>query len=161
MISPGNSHTSRGFFLRFRFCLGHVLCNSELSLSRLWPRRGFSDAPRHQARGLQFVTRWRALRISLASLRSFFCLVSPLPCVSLLPWKVCRPILFLLSEGSSGLQVPVVLRADNPCFHSWGWLIIQPPVLSSLTDFSPWDPKEVVILIKGNLGLFVIMNPLL
>jgi hypothetical protein len=31
-----------------------------------------------------------------------------------------RPILFLLSEGNSGLQVPAVLRADNPCFHSWG-----------------------------------------
>jgi hypothetical protein len=160
MISPGNSHTSQGFFLCFLFCLGHVLCNSEIYLSRLWPRQGFSNAPQHQARGLQFVNCWRALHISLVSLRSF-CPVSPLPCVSLLPWKVFRPIMFLLSEGSSGLQVPVVLRDDNPCFHSWGWLIIQPPVLSSLTDFSPWDPKEVVILIKGNLGLFVIMNPLL
>jgi hypothetical protein len=57
------------------------------------------------------------------------------------------------------MQFLAILQADNPCFHSWGWLIIQPPVLSSLTDFSPWDPKEVVILIKGNLGLFVIMNP--
>jgi hypothetical protein len=159
MISPGNSHTSRGFFL-ISASVWVLFSVTQSFLSRLWPRRGFSDAPWHQACGLQFVTRWRAPRISLASLRSF-CLVSPLPCVSLLPWKVCRPILFLLSEGSSGLQVPAVLRADNPCFHSWGWLIIQPPVLSSLTDFSPWDPKEVVILIKGNLGLFVIMNPLL
>jgi hypothetical protein len=160
MISPGNSHTSRGFFLHFRFCLGHVLCNSEISLSVMASTRFLRCSSASSSR-LQFVTRWRALRISLASLRSFFCPVSPLPCVSLLPWKVFRPILFLLSEGSSGLQVPAVLRADSPCFHSWGWLIIQPPVLSSLTDFSPWDPKEVVILIKGNLGLFVIMNPLL
>jgi hypothetical protein len=28
-----NSHTSRGLFLCFRFCLGPVLCNSEVSLS--------------------------------------------------------------------------------------------------------------------------------
>jgi hypothetical protein len=161
MISPGNSHTSRGFFLHFRFCLGPVLCNPELSLSRLWPRRGFSDAPQHQARGPLVRDSLESSAHLPCELTLSFCPVSPLPCVSLLPWKVCRPILFLMSEGSSGLQVPVVLRADSPCFHSWGWLIIQPPVLSSLTDFSPWDPKEVVILIKGNLGLFVIMNPLL
>jgi hypothetical protein len=111
---------------------------------------------------------WPSVRDSLESsvhlpceLTLLFLPVSPLPCVSLLPWKVFQPIMFLLSEGSSGLQVPMVLRANNPCFHSWGWLIIHPPILSSLIDFSPWDLKEVVILIKGNLGLFVIMNPLL
>jgi hypothetical protein len=48
---------------------------------------------------------------------------------------------------SLGLQekLPsVVLRADSflspqpdpPCFHSLGWLIVQPPVLFLLTDFS-------------------------
>jgi hypothetical protein len=59
---------------------------------------------------------------------------SPL-CIPLTLEGFCRPILFLLSEGSLGLQVTVVLRADSPCFHSWGWLIVQPPILSSLTDF--------------------------
>ena len=76
-----------------------------------------------------------------------------------------RPILFLLSEGNScqrGLSYLVVLRADIlqfwPCFHSWEWLIIQPLVLSSLTDFSPWDLKEVYYPHQGNLGLFDIMT---
>jgi hypothetical protein len=126
MISPGNSHSSRGFSLCFSFCSGPVFCNSELSHS--------------------FVASTRFLRCSSASssrpsvrdpLESF----APLPCE--LPFSsrvsfsspLCpsylgrfrRPILFLLSEGNSGLQVPAVLRADSPCFHSWGWLVIQPP----------------------------------
>jgi hypothetical protein len=76
-----------------------------------------------------------------------------------------QPILFLLSEGDSGqlgLSYPVVLRVDIlqffPCFHSWEWLIIQPLVLYSLTDFSPWDPKEVYYPHQGDLGLFDIMT---
>jgi hypothetical protein len=152
MISPGNSHTSRGFFLRFRFCLGPVLCNSELSLSVMASARFLRCSSASSSRPSVHDSLESSAHLPCELMLSLS--VSPLPCVSLLPWKVCRPILFLLSEGSSGLQVPVVLRADNPCFHSWGWLIVQPPVLSSLTDFFPWDSKEVVILIKGDLGLF-------
>ena len=160
MISPGNSHTFRRFFLYFLFCLGPALCNSELSPSFMASTRFLRCSLASSSRPLVHDSLKSSVHLPF-ELMLFFLPVSPLPCVSLLPWKVCRPILFLLSKGSLGLQVPVVLWADNPCFHSWGWLIIQPLVLSSLTDFSPLDPKEVFILIKGNLGLFFIMNPLL
>jgi hypothetical protein len=86
------------------------------------------------------------------SLRSLSRVSSPL-CIPLTLEGFFRPIMFLLSEGSSGLQVTTVLRADNPCFHSWGWLIVQPPVLSSLTDFFPWDSKEVCHPYQGRFGV--------
>jgi hypothetical protein len=85
---------------------------------------------------------WPSIRDSLESFVPLPCDLSPSSgasfsrvCVPLTWEGFCRPIRFLLSEGSLGLQVLVVLRNDNPCFHSWGWLVIQPSVLSSLTDF--------------------------
>jgi hypothetical protein len=134
MISPGNSHSSRGFSLCFSFCSGLVFCNLELSHSVV-----------ASARFLRFSSASSSQPSILDSLESF----TPLPCelspssgVSFsrvcvpLTWEgFCRPIRFLLSEGSSGLHVPMVLWTNSPCFHSWGLLVIQPPVLSSLTDF--------------------------
>jgi hypothetical protein len=138
MISPGNSHSSRGFSLCFSFCSGPVFCNSELSHSVVASTRFLRCSSASSS--------WPSVRDSLESFAPLPCElppssgVCPLPCVcpSYLGrffFFFCRPIRFLLSEGSSGPQVPVVLRTDNPCFHSWGWLVIQPPVLSSLTDF--------------------------
>jgi hypothetical protein len=69
----------------------------------------------HQARGLLFIIPRRAPRISLTSLRSRLMSLPCCPCVSILPsffFEGSQPIMFLLSEGSSGLQVSVVLRSD-------------------------------------------------
>jgi hypothetical protein len=153
MISPGNSCSSQGLFLCFSFCSGSVLCKlSEISFSVM--------------ASVRFIR--CSLSIKLAAFCSLstgeLCAFSLSICISFFQ-DGSRPILFLLSEGNSGqlgLSYPVVLRADIlqfwPCFHSWEWLIIQPLVLSSLTDFSPWDPKEVYYPHQGNLGLFDIMT---
>jgi hypothetical protein len=134
MISPGNSHSSRGFSLCFSFCSGPVFCNSELSHSVVASTRFLRCSSASSSRP--------SVRDSLESFAPLPCELPPSSgasfsrvCVPLTWEGFCRPIRFLLSEGSSGLQVPVVLQTDNPCFHSWGWLVIQPPVLSSLTDF--------------------------
>jgi hypothetical protein len=78
------------------------------------------------------------------------CLLSPYyhPPICILPSffrKVFRHILFLMSKGTSGLQVHVVLQADSPCFHSWGWLIVQLPVLSFINRFSPLDISWLIL----------------
>jgi hypothetical protein len=65
----------------------------------------------HQARDLLFIIPWRALCISLTSLRPRFLSLFP----SSLPVPVCMYLTFLLSEGSSGLlglPDPAVLWAD-------------------------------------------------
>jgi hypothetical protein len=51
-------------------------------------------------------------------------------------------------------------QLDSPCFHSLGYLIVQPPILFSLTGFFLWDQDEAYYLRKENLGHFDIMNPL-
>jgi hypothetical protein len=150
MISPGNSRSSQGFFLCFSFCSGSVLCKlSEIFFSVM--------------ASVRFIR--CSLSIKLATFSSLsageLCAFSLSICISFFQ-DGSRPILFLLSEGNSGqlgLSYPVVLRADIlqfwPCFHSWEWLIIQPLVLSSLTDFSPWDRRRFIILIKGIWGYLI------
>ena len=158
MISPGNSHTSRGFFLRFRFCLGHVLCNSEISLSIMASMRFLICSLASSS--------WPSVHDSLESSTHLPCKLMLSFCLlfHLYPSYLWRFSDLSCSFCQKEAQVCRSLRHFGLTAHvsiSWGWLIIQPLVLSSLIDFSPWDMKEVVILIKGNLGLFVIMNPLL
>jgi hypothetical protein len=107
------SHLSR--ILSVQLLLG--FCS--LQLSEIFLCYGLDEVyhmlPLHQACGLLFIIPQRAPCISLMSLRCR--ILSPLsgcPCIYLtfLLLEGSRPITLLRSEGSLGLQVSVVLRAN-------------------------------------------------
>ena len=165
MILPLNSHSSQGFFL----------CSASVQLlfsatfryvSLLWPRWGLSDA--HSASSSR-----PSIHYPLESSAHLpYDLVFP-SSVSFL--VVCVYLSYLPSFGRFPTHhVPSVRRnlesanicgtsswhsTARPCSHSWGWLIIQPLVLSSLTNFSPWDSKEVYHPHQGKFGVIWYNEP--
>jgi hypothetical protein len=154
MISPRNSRSSQGLFLYFNFCSGFVLCKlSKISLFVMALGEVYQMLTQHQARGLLFILYWGSS------------VHSPYRFLSLSSRMVLDPSRSFCQKGA-----PVSLVCHTqwyfgltfcsfwPCFYLWEWLIIQPLVLSSLTDFSPWDPKEVYYPHQGNLGLSDIMT---
>ena len=88
--------------------------------------------PQYQTCDLLPILIWRYSHILHSSLYSLMCLAR----TSLLSCSLCQKE----NSGQSGSAGPCGTSGwhsvARPCFHSWGWLMVQPPVLSSLTDFS-------------------------
>jgi len=165
MISPGISHSSQGFLLYS--ASAQVLFSATLRyFSLLWPRRDLSDA--HPTSNSQ-----PSLHYSPESCTHFLYdpslsypvppLVVPvypfyLPSVGRFPTHHVSSVRRKLGSadlcGNSSWH-----SAARPCSHSWGWLIIKPLVLSSLTDFLPWDPKEVCHCHQGKFGVIWYNEP--
>jgi len=154
MISPRSSHSSRGFSLCFTFCSGPVFYNSELSHLVVASARFLRCSSESSSRP--------SIHNSLESFAPLPCELLPSSgvslspvCVSLLPRRVLPTYL-----------VPSVkrkLRSAGPCGTS-DW---QPmfPFMGMVGDsttgpfFIDWFPflgiwRRLVILIKGDLGLF-------
>jgi hypothetical protein len=154
MISPGNSCSSQGFFLYFIFCSGFVLCKLlNISLSIMALGEVYQMLTQHQACSLLFILHWGSS------------VHSPYQFLSLTSKMVLDPSRSFFQKGASvsldchtQWYFGLTFCSFWPCFYLWEWLIIQPLVLYSLTDLSPWDPKEVYYPHQGNLGLSYIMT---